>query len=367
MSALRKILATAVALLAIAAAGVAVTAIGVERSCVSPLPTPDVRSDFAIRDDEYARPQGDSFLSFPERYIVHAYSDLAGVTAHGSESDFDYLASIDGFWSSLCGATRQASLSGPASPGQGLTNDLTGLGFTVEMGLLGAYERTVGALTAQTTDGRKTAEDEFNLALLNDYAAFLDHAPFYRFPFWDRLWQFWRQTPFVPSIRAVERRVALSLQYAGAATHAAVARRLSGDDPAAPTIWSIVGGLAPAELAAMRTVKTVRLVTSPAGTKGVLVETAQGAAFDALVRELGRHAGASLLEVAGNHRILVTIVIPEADTTVADFDGEPIFRLPIQSSPGSRRLGLDTPVRSLVDNVKRVEDAGYRFEHAYAY
>jgi hypothetical protein len=40
------------------------------------------------------------------------------------------------------------------------------------------------------------------------------------------------------------------------------------------------------------------------------------------VQELRRHAGASLLD-AGT--ILVTIAIPEADTTVAVFDGEPIL------------------------------------------
>jgi hypothetical protein len=34
------------------------------------------------------------------------------------------------------------------------------------------------------------------------------------------------------------------------------------------------------------------------------VETARYAEFDAFVRELGRHPGASLIEVAGNHRIL---------------------------------------------------------------
>jgi hypothetical protein len=367
MSVLRKTLTTAAALLAIATAGLAATMIDVERSCVSPLPTPNVHSDFAIRDDGYARAQGDSFLAFPEWYIAHAYSDLAGVTAHRSESEFDYFGSINGFWSSLCGATREASLSGPSSGQKIMTNDLIGFSFTIAMGLQGAYERTIGALTEAAADGRKTAEDEFNLTLLNDYAAFVDHAPWYRFPFWDRLWTFWRATPFVPSIRAVERRIALSLQYAGAAAHAAVMRYLAGAERAEPTVWSIVGGLAPADVAAMRGVKTVRLVTSPSGTKGVLVETARGAAFDGFVRELGSRAGASLLEIAGNHRILVTIVTPGADATLADFDGEPIFRLAIQSSPGSRRLGLDTPVRSLVGNVKRVEDAGYRFEHAYAY
>jgi hypothetical protein len=367
MSLLRKTFWTAGVVLAAAAIGITATVVGVERSCVSPIPPPNVRSDFAIRDHGYARAQGDTFLTFPEWYIVHAYSDLAGVTARGNESDFDYLASITGFWSSLCGATRQASLSGAGSADQKLTNYIIGFSFTLEMGLQGAYERTIGALTAWTADGRKTAEDEFNLALLKDYAAFLYQTPWYRFPFWDKLMAFWHETPFVPSTRAVERRISLSLQYAGKSGYAAVMRILAGYDPADLTIRSVVGGMAPSDLATIPGVKVLWQVASANGTKGVLVETARYAEFDGFVRQLGRHPGASLLEIAGNHRILVTIVLPEKDTAVAVFDGEPIFRLPIQSSPGASRLGVDTPVRSLVGDVKRVEDSGYRFEHAYDY
>ena len=367
MSLLRKTLWTAGVVLAAAAIGITATVVSVERSCVSPLPAPSVRSDFSIHPQGYARAQGDSFLTFPEWYIVHAYTDLAGVTARGTESDFDYLASITGFWSSLCGATWQASLSGPGSSDQKLTNYIIGFSFTLEMGLQGAYERTIGALTAWAADGRKTAEDEFNLALLKDYAAFLYQTPWYRFPFWNKLTVFWQETPFVPSIRAVERRISLSLQYAGKSGYAAIIRFLAGYDPADLTMRSVVAGMTPSDLATVPGVKVLSQVASANGTKGVLVETARYAEFDAFVRQLGRRPGASLLEIAGNHRILITIVLPEADTAVAVFDGEPIFRLPIQSSPGSSRVGIDTPVRSLVGNVKRVEDAGYRFEHAYDY
>jgi len=97
------------------------------------------------------------------------------------------------------------------------------------------------------------------------------------------------------------------------------------------------------------------------------VETARYAAFDAFVRELGRHPAASLREIAGNHRILVTIIVPDGDIKLAASDGVTIFRLPIQSAPGSKRIGIDMPVRALVENVKRFEAANYRFEHAYDY
>jgi hypothetical protein len=364
----RRTLYAAGALAVIFCVGVAATVVGVEKSCVSRKPAPAVRSDFAITDEGYSRFQGDSFLTFPEWYIVHAYNDLAGVTAQSSESGFDYLASIRGFWSSLCGATRQASVSGPASADQKMTNYIIGFSFSAEMGLMGAYERTIGALTESTTGGRKTAEDAFNLTLLKEYGAFLYQTPWFRFPFGTKLRQFWRETPFIPSLRAVERRGSLSLQYAARYAYAALMRFVAGYDPADLTIRSVVGGLAPSDLATMRDVKVIREVTDAGGVRGVLVETARYAAFDAFVRELGQHPNASLLEIAGNHHILVTVIAPQgAIDKLAAADGAAIFQLPIQSSPGSRRIGLDVPVRSLVQDVKNFEAIGYRLEHVYDY
>jgi hypothetical protein len=368
MKLLRKTLYAVAALAILAVIGITATIARVETYCVADGPTPIVKSDFGIADDGYARAQGDSFLTFPEWYIVHAYTDLAGVTGKTSESDFRYLVSIKGFWTSLCGATRQASRSGPASADQKATNYIIGFSFTAEMGLMGAYERTVGALSEWTTGGRKTPEDAFNAALLKEYAAFLYQTPWYRFPFGEKLRQFWRETPFTASIRSVERRGSLSLQYAGRWAYAALMGFIAGYDPADHTIQSIVGGLAPSDLETMRGVKVIRAVADVNGARGVLVETERYAQFDAFVRELGQHSGASLLEVAGNHRILVTIVTPQGpDAKLAVADGVTIFQLPIQSLPGSRRIGIDTPIRSLVGSVKDFETAGYRFEHAYDY
>ena len=368
MRVLRKSLCVAGALAILAAIGIGATIAGVEKYCVSDGPVPIIRSDFGIADDGYARAQGDSFLTFPEWYIVHAYTDLAGVTEKTSESDFKYLSSVKGFWTSLCDATRQASLSGPASADQKATNYIIGFNFTAEMGLMGAYERTIGALSERTTGGKKTAEDAFNAALLKEYASFLYQTPWFRFPFGAKLKQFWRETPFVASIRSIERRGSLSLQYGARWAYAALMRFIAGYDPADLTIRSVVGGMTSSELEALRGVKVVREVVDTSGARGVLVETARYAEFDAFVRELGQHPCASLLEVSGNHRILVTIVAPEnVDPKLAAADGVVIFLLPIQSLPGSRRIGVDMPIRSLVQDVKGFDAAGYKFEHAYDY
>ena len=367
MSALRKALYALGAFAAVAAIGIGGTILRFEKVCVADKPPPAVASSFGITDPGYQRAQGDSFLTFPEWYIVHAYNDLTGVTAQSSESDFHYLASIRGFWSSLCSATQRASTTGPATADQKATNYIIGFSFTAEMGLMGLYEKTLGALTEWTAGGKKTAEDEFNLALLKEYSAFLYQTPWYQFPFGEKLRQFWRETPFTPSIRAIERRGSLSTQYAGRWAYAALMRFIAGYDPADLAIRSVVGGSPPTELAAMKGVTVIRGVDDK-GEHGVLVETARYAEFDAFVRELGRHPPASLLEVAGNHRILVTVIAPEGrDAPLAAAGGEIIFSLPIQSSPGSRRIGIDMPVRSLVSGVTGFEATGLKFEHAYDY
>jgi hypothetical protein len=371
MSFWRTTLYAAGALAVLGAIGIGTIIVSVEKFCVADGPTPKITSDFGITDEGYARQQGDSFLTFPEWYIVHAYNDLAGVTERASESDFDYLASIRGFWSSLCGATRQASISGPATADQKATNYIIGFSFTLEMALQGAYERSIGALSEWTTGGRKTAEDAFNVALWKEYGAFLYQTPWYQFPFGAKLKQFWRETAFAPSIRAVERRGSLSLQYGGRAGYAALMRFIAGYDPADLTIESVVGGLSPAELQGIGGVKVIREVAGANGERGVLVETARYAAFDTFVRELAHHSGAALLEIAGNHRILITVIVPgkngDVATELTASGGVPIFNLKIQSTPGYRRVGVDTPVRALVKDVDRIEAAGYKFEHAYDY
>ena len=50
--------------------------------------TPDLvqRGGFNIADPKYRRAEGDSYLTYPEWYIVYTYADLAGVTRQSYKS-----------------------------------------------------------------------------------------------------------------------------------------------------------------------------------------------------------------------------------------------------------------------------------------
>lgn len=365
MKRLRRCLVRLVAALIVLAVLIAIPIVTVERSCIAtPVSRPQAAPVFDIPDANYRRAEGDSFLSYPEWYIVHAYADLAGVTERASESSFDYLASIRGFWSSLCQATQVATRTGAIGPDQKTTNYVIGISFTAEMGLQGLYERTIGALTARSPDQR-TAEDAFNLRLLKEYAVFLQQTPWYQYPFRAELGRLWHEVPFQWSARSAERRMSLSLQYGVKAAYAAVIRYAAGYAPADLVIKSVVGGLDPSDVAAEPRIKPIRDVTATDGTRGSLIETPRYQALTEIIQGLGaRHR--TIFEIAGNHRILTTIIVPPGKTVTLP-DAVEIFSIPIQSNPGAQRLGFDTAVKSLAAQAGAVEAQGGRFEHAYDY
>jgi hypothetical protein len=195
-----------------------------------------------IQDAGYRRAEDDSFLTYPEWYIVHAYADLAGVTRRSSESGYEYGSAVAGFWTSLCHATGTARKIGPVTADQRITNYVIGVSFSLEMAVQGAYERSLGALTAWVRGDKKTPEDEFNQRFLDDYAAFLQQTPWYEYPFKATLVRFWRETPWssVSPVRSIERRFALTFEYGLKGLYAVAIGALAGYSPAQLSIMTVI-------------------------------------------------------------------------------------------------------------------------------
>jgi hypothetical protein len=319
---------------------------------------------FGIDDPKYARAEGDSFLTYPEWYIVYAYSDLAGVTRASSESSFDYFRSIKGFWSSLCEARRASSSGRPATQDQMVTDYIIGSSFMAEMAVQGLYERTIGALTVAWRGSSRTKEDEFNQALLDDYAKFLEQTPWYSYPFADKLSALWK-VPFELSLRSLERRFSLSLQYGFKSVYAKAIGALAGLSPADLEIGSVVIVPSAKALPEDSRIRAVREVRSKDGRQGILVITPRYQVFTDIIREIGAR-GLSFAKIAGNTRILTTVLVPPGDLPRID-GAKPIFEIDVQSMPGWRRVGYDTQVTAVAALPAEVEARGARFEHAYDY
>ena len=66
----------------------------------------------AINEQGYQRKQNNTFFTFPEWYIVYSFEDFGRFLDRSSESHFNYLGHIFGFWRSFCTINQAVPPSG---------------------------------------------------------------------------------------------------------------------------------------------------------------------------------------------------------------------------------------------------------------
>lgn len=331
-----------------------------ETRCVGSLPSQPATYQPMLPEQD-RRNLVDTYLTYPEWSIVHAYEDFAGVLRKGDESDFAYIPSILGYWRNLCAISAVASSQGTITSDVRAMLYIIGISFTGEMGVKGLYETTVGRLAEWMRGSRKTPEDDFALATAERYAAFLQQTPWYEFPFGATLAAFWHDTPMLQgsAVRSLERRFALTAEYGVKAGYAKLIAQAAALSPATLTIRSVVQGGDPADATG-----DIKLVERR-GDGAMIVETPRYRAFTKIILALvGRNR--VFREIAGNHEILVTILTP-SEFRVKLASVRELFQVPLQARPGWVRRGVVLPVDMLGPLAGEVRNAGAEFEHAYDY
>jgi hypothetical protein len=273
------------------------------------------------------------------------------------------MASIRNYWSSLCSLTRLATSRGDIALNYKVMLYTIGVSFAAEMGIKGVYELTIGRVTAWLRGVQHTPEDEFALAVADEYAAFLRQTPWYQFPFGTRLWQFWTRTPLWGGniIRKIERRFCLTLEYAGKAMYARIIALGAGaSGPVALRLRSVVSGLDASDAAADNRITVVRSLANGAE----VIETPRYRAFTEVLAGLATR-GREIVEIAGNDDVLITVLAPQE--RASDKLGKQLFEVPIQARPGWRRIGLDVKVASLASILRQLPANGMELEHVYDY
>ena len=317
----------------------------------------------SVLDPADRREEVDTYLTYPEWSIVHAYEDFAAVTRQGSESDFGYFGSIGSYWSKLCRIRRIASARGPVPFETKTMLYIIGISFALEMGIKGFYEETVGRVTAWLRGPQRTPEDEFALKVADEYALFLRQTPWYRFPFGEKQKDFWVETPLLGGslIRKIERRGSLSLEYAVKAVYAKALGALAGLDPAPLKIRSVVSGLDKTDMDADGRITVIKTLDDGRA----VIETPRYRAFTEIIRGLSVR-GRNFTEIAGNDDILVTVKVPPGEPV--EFPGAtPLFEVPIQAKPRWRRVGLDVKVPALTELIRKLTATKVELEHVYDY
>jgi hypothetical protein len=329
-------------------------------------PTAGARS---VTPPEYRRGTEQTFLTYPEWFLVYSPAEYAAFVRRHPPSEFPFWGHVRQFWQGYARIAHAAGDGYPVNIGYHVMILVIGTSTTIEYALRSAYETVIGRATELATRHGPTAEDRYGAAVAQDYVDFIRVRPWYEFDFAARLVGLWRSTRFwgPDPWRKWERKYALTTEYVAKAAYGWLigkATYASYDD--APTVTAVVlDGLpenAAQELPRLRILDRI--------DRGrVLATVPRYQEFTRYARALAR-LGVSFEEIAGNGTvILVTLVAPACwHAADAGIDRHAVlFEQPILTQPERRRMALVLPVRRLSETLRSLDAAGVEVEHVYDY
>jgi hypothetical protein len=320
----------------------------------------------AVAPPEHRRGPEQTFLTFPEWYLVHSPAEYAEYLHRGDPpSRFPLFAHIGQFWQGYAAVTA-ATADAPFNAGYHGMVFVIGTSTSVEYALKGVYERTVGRVAEALSDrAAPTPEDRFAAQTAQEYVDFIRVDPWYLFDFGARLKALWRDVPLRGDhlLRRWERRYALSTEYLVKDAYARLIKLATQTIYDAPKpVTAVVldrlpasGAAAPPEMRLLRTLDDgAALVTLP-----------RYEAFTACAAQLAA-AGVNFREVAGNHGPILVSLIADAAWQPSRMGERVLFKQPILTRPGQQRVVLVVPVAGLGE-LLRAQDNRVTIEHVYDY
>ena len=322
-------------------------------------------ADAVLTPAEHRRGEDQTFLTFPEWYLVHSPAEMAQYLAlQRPPSEFPWGGHVAQFWQGYRAVTHEIR-DYPFNGGYHIMVAVIGTSTTVEYGLRAAYESTVGRLTEASTDGRPTAEDQLGARVAQAYVDFIRIDPWYLFDFITPLRELWVTTPLLGNnlLRKWERRFALSTEYTVKAGYAWLIKLgTQSVYEAVRPVTAVVLDRAPAPLPpALGELRRIEGVDD-AGA----VTVPRYRAFRAYAQALAEQ-GLSFREIAGNRGPIVASVIVRSDAARPATPQRTLFTQPILTQPGWERRVIALPVPELAAQLRRWRAADVQVEHVYDY
>jgi hypothetical protein len=318
----------------------------------------------AINEQGYPRKQNNTFFTFPEWYIVYSFEDFGRFLDRFSESHFNYLGHIFGFWRSFCTINQAVPPSGESLADVKTMIYVIGISYSTEYAIKGFYENTIGRVFEWIRGEERTPQDIFARAMLQDYASFLYTIPWYKYPFREKLDGLMAISAPTPSpLRTWERDFALGTEYYLKVGYAALIQKAldAGGDDEPRDIMFAVATLPPSVLAKEPRLKPIRALTP----QWQLVQAPRYKDLTEILQSL-LDQGFGLAEIAGNHDILITVIAPDAAKLDVK-DTTELFSLELDAKPGFRRAGLKARIDRLVNINRDLKAKGVSIEHFYDY
>ena len=334
---------------------------------VAPAPAPaPIASGPLTAPPEHRRTPDQTFLTFPEWFLVHSPAEYARYLASGAPvSAFPLFAHIAQFWQAYAAVAHETSRY-PFNGGYHLMICVIGTSTTVEYSLKGVYEHTIGRLAQATVSGHEQVpEERFAAAYAQRYVDFIRVDPWYLFDFGAELKTLWSDAPTSgPNlIRRWERRFLLSTELLVKSGYGKLITWATHSvyDAPKPVTAVVLSAMPPRSELALNP-DFIVLRTAP---NGVLATIPRYEAFTSYAEWLALD-GIDFREIAGNDGNVLMSVIVRQDWRPGP-DGRVLFEQPVITQPGHKRSVMAVPIARLAAVLReyRLNQHGIALEHIY--
>jgi hypothetical protein len=331
-----------------------------------PAPEPNERKAATTSIKDYSRSEDDTYLSYPEWYIVWSYQEKADFQEKHLPSGFPYFGAVRQYWNSYCCISRLIRGRYRFNGGEQVMLVIIGTSFSAEYTLKGIYEKTIGKLSEWTSGDQAVDEDLYEYQVARDYADFVHVRPFYEFHFARRVKGLWSETPLwgAHPIRKWERKIFLTFDYTLEAFYCWLIQKAThltyGDEPADTYTW--IDNASETLLLQLPRVKMVKQVGGP---QELIVDIPRYQEFTGVASVLADR-DVHFVEIAGNAHITASVVAPQFwhyDHTGA----QELFSNPVLTDPELKRVVIGCDVASLHAVLKTLRAEGISVEHIYDY
>src|SRR5882672_7556093 len=140
-----------------------------------------VNSGSRVTPAEHVRPPDQTFLTYPEWFLVFGPAEQADFFQTQTSTKFPFMTHVYQTWESYGVVYAQIRGNFAFNTGYHVMIMVIAVSSTAEFGLKALYETLIGRLTDTRADGALTAEDQFNAKFAHDYVTFIETAPWYEF------------------------------------------------------------------------------------------------------------------------------------------------------------------------------------------
>jgi len=310
--------------------------------------------------EEYRRGEDQTYLAYPERFLVHSPAEYARFVATEQPSEFPFFGHIAQFWNAYRTMTNAMGERYELNFGYHVMVFVIGTSTTVEYALKAGYEAAFGRWFEVDA---MTPEDEFAAYVAQDYVDFILARPWYEYPFYDRLSALWRDTPmWGPHVlRKWERRFALTTEYAVKAGYAVLIEKMTRAGYEAPLpVTSVLLASEPPTLAELSDLE--ELSTMADGSH--LITVPRYAMFKTYALALA-NGGADFVEIAGDRGIIVLSLLVDVDWAGTDVPHDLLMEQQILTEPNHKRQVLRVEIGQLARLLRELGGTDVTIEHVY--